>query len=455
MPVSIKIALIISMYLLVNSSILNAHQIKKWVLVTLIAIIPLTDFATKGWSKLTTYFLPGDTISNSDSIELSYVSFINIVEEAQTVSIEIFSELTSVSLLTVIASIAGLLLLINKRREGILLIPLLIIGAVALYAGERFTLYAVAPISFGLAYLFICIANLIKLKQIRVLLPFLMVAPILYSNVSYIYNYEAPPVVIYDEALVLNKFGEISEPSDTLLAWWDYGYPIHYYSGRNTIAAGGASAQDMYILSSIFSSQSPQTTYDLSRAISDAGAQIIEDKIKSNIKNNHNMFYGIKHIEGDSPKDSNYIFLPYRMLGIFSKIYSIGNRDLRSGKEKKHTLYIPKKFHKKNGMIYIDDNKEIIDLKDGTIKTNDGVIPISKYFEISYLDKEKPNQNIVKYSNNSNINVIYLKSHEQIIVLDTNILNSFFIQAFFFENFDKNLMELSIRNKFSLIYKLK
>ena len=135
MPVSIKIALIISMYLLVNSSILNAHQIKKWVLVTLIAIIPLTDFATKGWSKLTTYFLPGDTISNSDSIELSYVSFINIVEEAQTVSIEIFSELTSVSLLTVIASIAGLLLLINKRREGILLIPLLIIGAVALYAG--------------------------------------------------------------------------------------------------------------------------------------------------------------------------------------------------------------------------------------------------------------------------------------------------------------------------------
>ena len=457
LPASIKIALIIGMFLFVNSNTLNVLQIKKWVLVVLIAVMPLTNLATRGWSRLTTYFLPGDTISNSDNLELSYISFINIVEEAQTVSIEIFSELTSVSLFTVIASIAGLLFLINKRRESVLLIPLLIIGALALYAGERFSLYAVAPLSIGLAYLFVYIARLIKIKPIRVFVPFVLALPVLYSNITYSYNYVSPPVLLYDEALVLDKFGEISKPYDTLIAWWDYGYPIHYYSGRKTIAAGSASAQDMYILSSIFSSTSPQLTYDLSNAISNVGAQNIESKMKSNIRNDKNIYDNVKNINGNNSKNSTYIFLPYRMLGIFSQIYSIGSKDIKKGINKSHILYLPKKFQKNGNSIYLKDNKEVIDLQNGTITTDDGVvIPISKYLEVSYLDNEKPNKHTIKYSNNSNsnINVINLKSHKQIIILDSSLLNSFFIQAFFFENYDEDLMELTIRNKFSQIYKL-
>ncbi len=82
-------------------------------------------------------------------------------------------------------------------------------------------------------------------------------------------------------------------------------------------------------------------------------------------------------------------------------------------------------------------------------------LSISKYIEITYSDKGPPIKYIKKYTNDSKLVFLYLKSHNKAIIVDENIFQSFFMQAFFFENYDKTLMDLSIRNKYSLVYRLK
>ena len=53
------------------------------------------------------------------------------------------------------------------------------------------------------------------------------------------------------------------------------------------------------------------------------------------------------------------------------------------------------------------------------------------------------------------VNELIVAGADKVIVVDKKILNSFFIQAFFFEQYNKDLFELSIRNRFALVYKVK
>lgn len=454
-PISIRIALIFGAFLYVRKDGPSIEEMKKVCLVSLIAVIPLTTLFHRGWGKFTAYFAPTPSLTYTDHISFSYTSFLSIVEEAKAVSPSIFSELVSISPWTIGASFVGLILLVADRREAILLTPLALIGSSAFFTGERFTLYAVAPLSVGLTYFLFRIGSTINNKHLKETIPWVLSMPILYSNTMFAYGYEAAPVVLNDEALVLDTLGTISSPHDRVVAWWDYGYPIEYYSGRNAIASGSASAQLMYILSSILSSSSQEITTNLSKAIITLGPDKIEHRMKMNIQEKKYIFDQIKGNSKDQKQLTNiYIYLPYRMLGIFSQIYSIGNRDIVQGTQNQHVLYLAENAQK-NGNLWEIDRKLKIDLSTGKATMDKTLLSISKYIEITYSDKGPPIKYIKEYANDSNLIYLYLKSHNKAIIMDDNIFQSFFIQAFFFENYDKTLMDLSIRNKYSLVYRLK
>jgi len=51
-------------------------------------------------------------------------------------------------------------------------------------------------------------------------------------------DYRVPSVFTKDEVKVLDRLKNIASREDYVVAWWDYGYPIRYYSDVKTLVDG-------------------------------------------------------------------------------------------------------------------------------------------------------------------------------------------------------------------------
>ena len=51
--------------------------------------------------------------------------------------------------------------------------------------------------------------------------------------------------------------------------------------------------------------------------------------------------------------------------------------------------------------------------------------------------------------------IVYMKSYNTFVVMDTETFNSTYVQMFMLEKYDKNLFELVVSSPYSKIYKLK
>jgi dolichyl-diphosphooligosaccharide--protein glycosyltransferase/undecaprenyl-diphosphooligosaccharide--protein glycosyltransferase len=281
--------------------------------------------------------------------------------------------------------------------------------------------------------------------------------PTLYQNTSYAINYNAPPILLNDEAVVLNAVGEITQPHDKIIAWWDYGYEIHYFSGRQTIASGAASPQQLFTLSTIISSPDSQLVANFIHLLSESGTDGIEKRMKDNLKTGKPIFTGLNNTDAELPEKTHakYIYMPARMIDIFPTIYSMSNKNLLTGEKFPYTLYIGKNA-KKTGFKWTIDNSIEVDLKSGMMKSPQGNTKIAQYIEVNPSNGAKPITNATLYKDaTSKISLVFLKGYNKIMLLDENSLNSSFIKMFFFEEFDPNLFELRIRNNHAKLYRVK
>ncbi len=132
----------------------------------------------------------------------------------------------------------GYILLLFKNRVMILSIPLVGLGFIALNAGLRFTVYAVPILALAIGYLIFYISKYIKDKRIKLLFISLAAIGVLIPNILHVIEYRVPTVFTKDEVKVLDKLKSIASREDYVVAWWDYGYPIRYYSDVKTLVDG-------------------------------------------------------------------------------------------------------------------------------------------------------------------------------------------------------------------------
>jgi dolichyl-diphosphooligosaccharide--protein glycosyltransferase/undecaprenyl-diphosphooligosaccharide--protein glycosyltransferase len=297
----------------------------------------------------------------------------------------------------------------------------------------------------------------IKHSTVQYLVLAVLTLPTLYQNTSYAINYNAPPILLNDEAIVLNAVGEITQPHDKIIAWWDYGYEIHYFSGRQTIASGAATPQQLFTLSAIFSNPDSQLVANFAHLLSENGTDGIEKSMKGNLKTGKPIFTGLNSPDAELPEKTHakYIYMPARMIDIFPTIYSMSNKNLLTGKQFAYTLYIGKNAQKTGSKWTIDNSIEI-NLDNGMMKSPQGNTKIAQYIEVNPSDGAKPKTNATLYKDaTSKISLVFLKGYNKIMLLDENALNSPFIKMFFFEEFDPNLFELRIRNNHAKLYRVK
>ena len=263
----------------------------------------------------------------------------------------------------------------------------------------------------------------------------------------------------------LVKLNEMADPKDYTLTWWDYGYPIWYYSDTSTLIDGGKHSNDNFIISKIMQTSSPELAASLSRlAVAtyvDSNYSIVADTLFKNGKEDQiDPNFLLAELENGTyelPKKTRdiYLYFPYRMLNIFPTVSVFGNLDLTTGKSmRKFSFYPTNAVSNKNGIIAFSNGINF-DAQKGEITVGKQKKSV-KYFIVTQNTKEgKLQLQSQLYHADGTYAVVYMKSYGRFVVMDIETFNSMYVQMFMLEKYDTNLFELVVSSPYSKIYKLK
>lgn len=448
-----------------------------------ILIASLIAFLSTGglqliWGKLEGYVFAQSVKSSTDGLGLHFFTVMQTIREANTIPFETFANRISGHTITFIASIIGYLYLIIRFPIMLLALPMLGLGFLALSGGLRFTIYAVPIMALGLGFLVYEISNYIAKNFIKEnaqdvvkysLLSFITVFA-LYPNIKHVQEYKVPTVFNNNEVQVLHKLKDIVSQEDYVVAWWDYGYPLRYYSDVKTLVDGGKhSGAQNYPVSFILTSPQEQAAklarldveytekrFHLDNTTKWASSNIEQMTLDYGYKDTNDFIESLS-LNITLPKKTRdiYLYLPNRMMSILPTITLFSNIDLMSGKKGNKPF-----FYKSNSINNTDKTIELGNtisiIKDsGQVKIGKQTFPINNFIVSQYNSKGQLEKTKKTVDKTSPINIIYMKDYKQFLVLDAKMYNSTYIQLFVLENYDKNLYEPIILNPYSKVYKLK
>lgn len=391
---------------------------------------------------------------------LHFYSVKQTVREAGSIPFSTYANRTSGSVVGVIIALIGYVVLVMRRREFIVALPLIGIGVFALWGGLRFTVYAVPVAAMSAIYLFFVISE--NFKEQKWKYPFIILATTLmiYPNITHIIGYKVPTVLNKTEVQDLAKLNEISEPKDYTLTWWDYGYPIWYYSDTSTLIDGGKHNNDNFIISKILQSPSQEFAANMSRlaveTYVDSGHKIVANELFKEQKPSV-LLAALELSDYQLPKKTRdvYLYLPYRMLRIFPTVSVFGNINLNTGKKERNMLFYPSGIASQKAGKVILQNGIIYDSIKGEVQIGNKTRKVYRFDVASYRAKGKSQVQSKLHSMSGEFCIVFLKSYGKIVVMDRKTYESAYVQMFMLEKYDKNLFELVISSPYSKIFKLK
>lgn len=387
------------------------------------------------------------------------------IREAGKIPFETFANRISGSQIGVIVSFIGYIVLVMRHRAFILALPLIGIGVFALWGGLRFTVYAVPVAAISAVYLFFVLGDLFKEKRLKYAFVVVATAAMIYPNITHIIGYKVPTVLNNAEVQDLVKLDTIANDKDYTLTWWDYGYPVWFYSNTNTIIDGGKHQNDNFIISKIMQTSSSDFAANLSRlaveTYVDSNYSTIADTMFKNGKEDQldpNLL--LSELESNSYKLPNktrdiFLYLPYRMLRIFPTVVVFGNLDLTTGEaERKISFYPTHAVSNKEGVIAFG-NGITFDTKKGEITLGQQKKQVKNFIVTQNTKQGKVQLQSQLYHADGEYAIVYMKSYGTFVVMDSETFNSTYVQMFMLEKYDKNLFELVVSSPYSKIYKLK
>ncbi|MBT0863616.1 peptide-binding protein [Campylobacter coli] len=404
-----------------------------------------------------------------------YFNVNQTIQEVESIDLSIFMKRISGSELVFFISLIGFIFLVRKHKSMILTLPMLALGFLALKGGLRFTIYAVPVLALGFGFLMSLLQER-KWKNKNIywasvsIFTFLSLLPMFY----HIINYKAPTVFSQNEASKLDELKKIAQREDYVVSWWDYGYPIRYYSDVKTLADGGKHlGKDNFFPSFILSKDQIAAAnmarlsveYTEKSFYAPSNDILKNDLLKAMMKdykqNNVDLFLASlskPDFKINIPKTRDvYIYMPARMSLIFSTVASFSFVDLDTGKiDKPFTFSAAYPLDVKNGEIYLSNG---IVLSDDfrSFKINHNTIPVNSIIEVNSIKQGE--YKITPIDDTAQFYIFYLKDstipYAQFILMDKAMFNSAYVQMFFLGNYDKNLYDLVINTRDAKVFKLK
>lgn len=424
------------------------------------------------WFRLKIYVFKDALNISDEGMKLHFYSVMQTIREASHIPFETFAQRISGSVATFVLSVVGFGYLVYRHRVMLFALPLLGLGFLASAGGLRFTIYAVPVLAFGVAFLITEIARYMPTLRLKFLSMTAFTLMILYPNIMHIIEYKVPTVFNADEVKVLDKLKGVAEREDYVVAWWDYGYPIRYYSDVKTLVDGGKHEGDVNFAVSFMLTNPPAVAAKMARLdveYTQIGFELLERDKNLTLKPNIETItkeYGFSDtndfllsLESDIklPQKTRdiYFYLPLRMLDIYPTVATFSNIDLMSGEMKPQPFfYLSRNFKQEQNMINLGQGV-LFDLQAAAITIGKNRVPIKRFVQTSY-DKEMKFQKSVQISDaGANISLIYMSSYNMFLVLDEKTYNSLYIQLMVLQEYDKMLFEEVFLTPQTKVYKLK
>ncbi len=423
------------------------------------------------WAQLKGYVFQDTLAVVGKDLQLHFFSVMQTVREAGKIPFETFANRISGHTITFVLSVIGYVLLVLRHRVMFLGLPLIGLGFLAYVGGLRFTIYAVPVLAFGISYLIFFCSDYLKNSYAKVVFVLTCTAAILYPNILHIIGYKVPTVFSKQEVTVLDKLKSIADREDYVVAWWDYGYPIRYYSDVNTLIDGGKHSGAVnfpvsYMLTNPQLSAAKLARYDveytqskflMSKNDKDRNRTNIANMTLDNGFNDTNDFLTSLHVKSSLPKKTRdiYFYLPFRMMGILPTISRFSDIDLMNGKTNRRPfMYQTNRFKDSKDILNLS-NGVLFNKKTGMLKIGNQEVPVKEFLMTAYDKNKKLIRQRQRIHKNANMYLVFMRSYNTFLVLDESMLNSTYIQLFVFENYDKNLFEPVILDPSAKIFKLK
>jgi dolichyl-diphosphooligosaccharide--protein glycosyltransferase/undecaprenyl-diphosphooligosaccharide--protein glycosyltransferase len=453
----LKIAVLIGLYLFLKKGTLEHKQLIILTAVTFFAFLIFGNVFGLIYGKIMSYVSTGTKAEG-----LHFYSVAQTVREAGKIPFETFANRTSGSIVGVIIALVGYIALVVRHRAFILALPLIGIGVFSLWGGLRFTVYAVPIAGMSAIFLFWVIAEkFINDNRAKLVFVAILTIGMIYPNIVHILAYKVPTVFNKAEVKDLVQLNKIASDKDYTFAWWDYGYPIWFYSDTSTLIDGGKHNNDNFIISKIMFSTSPQQVANLSRlaveTYVDSNYSVVANTIFNTKENPEKLLKALTKPDFKLPKKTRevYLYMPMRMLRIFPTVGVFGNLDLKTGRKKRNIQFYESRVIRQVGSKVMFANGMVADINRGTIEL--GKIRQNLYkFDIVEF---KNNGEIALHSEYKHYNgaysLIFMKSYGSVLVVDRETYNSAYIQMFVLGKYDKNLFELVVSSPYSKIYRVK
>jgi asparagine N-glycosylation enzyme membrane subunit Stt3 len=464
-----------SMFILINRYTVISYKTYWYILA--LGIVFATLFVDPSYylHRALNYLSPENQIHFSgNGINYSYANDLLTVSEVRGSHLWNTSAPLSITKMYVIVGIIGYLLLLVAYPLMWFTLPLFILGLMSSFAGARFSMYATPVVALGMSYVLYLLkqffTNKYKESVYAKRLPFYATALILLMMVYnlLIMNMSAmlKASIYAPEAKELKKFSKILKNDDMMISWWDYGWPLWYYTGNNNtlVDNGKHGGPDTYIVARMMLSTNQHYTYNAAKIMG-------ENRFKANKNNNefvvqylakeHNLssLFSSKLAENEIQMEENYgniyIVLHYKMLDFFGVINDFSKKSLSGGTLGNSPMVkiteIMKPFSETyslfKGFAYILDSSDgtVVDSTSNKTPVKGLTIVQNNTRTKGYLfnqDKNITNTQVIAYRN-------------KFIWVDQEIYDSFFIQAMLFDEYDHTLFEKVGETNRIKIFKLK
>lgn len=479
------------------------------------AIFALSGGLNPIWFQLKFYLLR--STPEKETLNFIFFNVNQTISESSIIPFGLFSERISSALGVFVLSFVGYILAIFRHKILLLSLPMCALGFLALFSGLRFTIYAVPFMAFGFGFLLEILGSMlnerIKQKSLFLLIfIFISFIPILYlqskfglniefwlcfglfllvlvfmifnfskdlgaqlmfvgcifaltPSLVHIYSYKAQSVFFKNEVSVLDSLKSIADREDYALAWWDYGYPIRFYSDVKTLIDGGKHlGSDNFAVSfALIKPQRPsaniarlEVEYTQKNLHENFGLNLAKIMKDYNASDVNEFLLSLNDENFALPKKTRDIFyvLPDRMHYIIPTISRFSQIDLKTGKSYANSLFMvhqnasqSKRGIELEGGMYLDKTLSQLNI-------NGKNLPVNTFINTEYKDG-KLSVEYSKFDERGLIFVIYMSDYGRILVMDKTMFESTFVQLFVLENYDKNLFEPVIVKPEIKIYKLK
>lgn len=402
-------------------------------------------------------------------IAFNYFEVLNTVREAGHIPFETFAHRLSGSTIGFLLSFIGYCVFIYRYKLAILSLPMVILGFFALRGGLRFTVFAVPLMAIGIAYLIIVMAQYFQNffgEKIRKVVygVFIGIATMLmlYPNLEHIISYKVPTVFTKNEVQVLDTLNKVAQREDYVVAWWDYGYPIRYYSDVKTLIDGAKHGGEVNFPVSFALSKDQVSGANMARLNVEyterpkgGGLDMMIQEYGE--KEPIDFFNRLKEKNFTLPAKTRdiYFYLPDRMINIFPTVALFSTIDLTTGKQNKKPFFYPSNTIIEKGDKIDLGSGVLLDKNGSKVTIGNQVLDVNSFIITQYDSSGKLTKSIQKSNPLGSAFVIYMKNYNRFLVLDHEMFNSLFVQLYVLENYDPELFEATILTPLAKVYKLK